>query len=136
MVLDQYYQKCSFTAKSYTRFFIRTFFNVENYTFFGRIIIPFPFQKRLKFHLKIRQKFSLNLKLHNRYCHSQQLGQFNSVESLQILGPCCWEIRKGNQKKLLMPGSRFHRIGFSFFIKKRICPRKRKLIYKHIISHL
>ena len=79
---------------------------------------------------------SLNLKLHNRYCHSQQLGQFNSVESLQILGPCCWEIRKGNQKKLLMPGSRFHRIGFSFFIKKRICPRKRKLIYQHIISHL
>ena len=29
-------QKCSFTAKSYTRFCNRTFFNAENYTFFWK----------------------------------------------------------------------------------------------------
>ena len=65
----------------------------------------------------------------------QEIGQFSSVESLQIPGPCCWEIPTGNKKKLLKQGCKFHRIVFPFHIKKQICPRRFSVPPYYQITH-
>ena len=51
--------------------------------------------------------------------------RFNDVQSLEIIGPCCWQIKKSNkQKALLKPRTKLKNIQISlpFVIKKKICP--------------
>ena len=51
--------------------------------------------------------------------------RFKDVQSLEIIGPCCWQIKKSNkQKALLKPGTKLKNIQISlpFVIKKKICP--------------
>ena len=52
--------------------------------------------------------------------------RFNDVQSLEIIGPCCWQIKKSERKKaLLKPGTKLENIQISlpFVIKRKICPK-------------
>ena len=71
---------------------------------------------------------------------------FKDVKSLEILGPCCWEISKEKQRKILIPrnqksklqknyyylGLKRVHITLPFAIKKKKCPKEQST--KHFNS--
>ena len=80
---------------------------------------------------------------------------FKDVKSLEILGPCCWEISKGKQRKVLKPrktsklkknklqknefylGLKRVHITLPFTIKKKNCPKEQSTNHSsNLINYL
>ena len=75
---------------------------------------------------------------------------FKDIKSLEILGPCCWKISKGKQRRVLKPrrtsklqknefylGLKRVHITLPFTIKKKNCPKEQSTkLSSNLINYL